>query len=78
MSPDTPVTEKMCQERHSHLEKKFDDMHTDVKELVVLLKGNGKLGHFGKVNIMWGLMIFLASATSLRLLIWIASFLPKG
>ena len=41
-------------------EEKINNMMDTLKEIKVLLKGNGKIGLCGKVNILWGSTLFMA------------------
>ena len=54
---DSPVTERMCLERHNNLEAQVKDLKVEVKDellkIRILLSGNGKLGLVAKVDTMW-------------------------
>ena len=52
---DSPVTERMCQERHKTLEKKVDEIKLEVTKIRILWTGNGKVGAGQKVDTMWEL-----------------------
>ena len=76
--PEDLVTERMCQERHrnyteavNRLERKIDSIHS-------LLIGNGKLGYFGKIDVLWSVTAFLVVTIVGRMIFWLISFLPKG
>jgi len=53
MTPNEPVTELMCQERHSHTEGLISDLRKDVVIMGHIMHGNGKLGMAGKVETLW-------------------------
>ena len=61
---DTPVTERMCQERHKNLEKIVESETGGLKDVVAEIKdevmkirllwtGNGKIGAGHKIDTMW-------------------------
>ena len=37
----------------------IEEVKTDVKAILKMMNGNGKLGFCAKVNIMWGACLFL-------------------
>ena len=39
--------------------KKLEEMRLDIKAILKLLNGNGKIGVCAKINILWGSAIFL-------------------
>jgi len=55
--PDTPVTERMCLERHKNTEEKLlkfeEGVQDELMKIRILLSGNGDLGLVAKVNTMW-------------------------
>ena len=50
---DSPVTERMCQERHSNLGTKIDETKDEVIKIGILWNGNGKIGAGQKIDTMW-------------------------
>jgi len=50
---ESPVTERMCQERHAHLEKKVDEIKDEIYKIRLLWTGNGKIGAGFKIDTMW-------------------------
>jgi len=50
---DSPVTEKMCKERHENFETKLGDVKTNVTKLYQFWVGNGKLGANHKIETLW-------------------------
>ena len=50
---DSPVTEKMCQERHKSLSEKVDKLTEEIIKIRILWNGNGKVGAGYKVENMW-------------------------
>ena len=50
---DSPVTEKMCKERHLNLEEKVDSIKEEVMKIRILWTGNGRVGAGYKINTMW-------------------------
>ncbi len=54
---ETQVTERMCKERHTHLEGVVKELKEEMKEdmikIKLLLSGNGKMGLAAKVETMW-------------------------
>ena len=49
----TPVTEKMCKERHNNLDDKVDIISDNVNKIRILFSGNGKMGYAQKIDRMW-------------------------
>ena len=50
---ESPVSERMCKERHDNLGKKVDDIKTEVLKIRLLWIGNGKVGAGFKIDTMW-------------------------
>ena len=71
------VTTDLCKERHKQHADSLERIEKKVDEIKELLLGNGKLGVFGKINILWGVTSFLVLAVVSRFIIWAFSFLPK-
>ncbi len=40
-------------------DEEADEMKDNVKEILRIMNGNGKLGMCAKVNVMWGLGVFM-------------------
>lgn len=72
------VGQEMCDERHHNLEEKLNKIDKKLDRILEMILGNGKLGICGKINILWGVTAFLLITIGTRLIIWVASFLPKG
>ena len=51
--PDSPVTERMCKERHDNLAEKVDDIKDSVNKILLLWNGNGEVGAGEKINMLW-------------------------
>ena len=45
------------------------ELKTDIKEILRIINGNGKLGLAAKVNVMWGLGIFMISTITIQAVI---------
>jgi len=54
---ESPVSEKMCSERHKNLEEKFDKFERtitgEVAKITKLWTGNGAIGYKDKLERMW-------------------------
>ena len=50
---DSPVTERMCQERHQNLGTKVDEIKDEVLKIRILWTGNGKIGAGHQVRTLW-------------------------
>lgn len=55
----------------------FQEMKEDIKEILKIINGNGKLGLCAKVNVMWGVGIFLIVATGTQAFILTRIFLKS-
>ena len=47
----------------------IEEMKEDVKTILYILNGNGKLGLAAKVNVMWGLGLFMVSTIVIQAII---------
>lgn len=47
----------------------MEELKEDVKEILRIMNGNGKLGVVAKVNVMWGLGIFMISTIVIQAVI---------
>lgn len=49
--------------------KEHEEIKEDVKEILRLLNGNGNMGFFAKVNVMWSSFIFLICTVAVQAVI---------
>ena len=64
--------QELCDQKHKETNDKFAVIDSKLDMILCVLNGNGKLGLVGKVEILWGVSIFLiASIVATGIKVWL-------